>query len=172
MNILEVKQFDVVNGPGIRMSIWIAGCTNACEGCWSPHTWNRNQGTPLNEIINTIIKYSKHPQVRGISILGGDPFMGFMNEGDTDIFDLISLLAKSGKPIWLWTGYKFEDVVDKCKTFPPDIINSLQDLEVIVDGRFILEKKDMNLLWRGSSNQRIIDIKESIKLNQIILYDI
>lgn len=171
MNILEVKQFDVVNGPGIRMPIWIAGCTNACKGCWSPHTWNRNQGTPINKVINTIIEYSKHPQVRGISILGGDPFCEFMNKGDTTIFDLISLLAKSGKPIWLWTGYRFEDIVDKCKRFPPDIINTLQDLEVIVDDRFILEKKDMNLLWRGSSNQRIINVKQTFLEHKICTQD-
>jgi anaerobic ribonucleoside-triphosphate reductase activating protein len=169
MNILEVKQFDVVNGPGIRMSIWIAGCTNACKGCWSPHTWNRNQGTPINMIINTIIEYSKHPQVRGISILGGDPFCEFMNNGDTTIFDLISLLAKSGKPIWLWTGYRFEDIVNKCRRFPPDIINTLQDLEVIVDGRFEEEHKDLNLLYRGSSNQRVIDVAKTIDLGKIHL---
>ena len=171
MNILEVKQFDVVNGPGIRMSIWIAGCTNACKGCWSPHTWNRNQGTPINKVINTIIEYTKHPQVRGISILGGDPFCEFMNNGDTTIFDLISLLAKSGKPIWLWTGYEFESIVDKCKRFPPDIINTLQDLEVIVDGRFILKKKDMNLLWKGSSNQRIINVKQTFLEHRICTQD-
>lgn len=169
MNILEVKQFDVVNGPGIRMSIWIAGCTNACKGCWSPHTWNRNQGTPINMVINTIIEYSKHPQVRGISILGGDPFCEFMNNGDTTIFDLISLLAKSGKPIWLWTGYRFEDIVSKCRRFPPDIINTLQDLEVIVDGRFEEEHKDLNLLYRGSSNQRVIDVAKTIDLGKIHL---
>ena len=169
MNIIEVKQFDVVNGPGIRMSIWIAGCTNACKGCWSPHTWNRNQGTPINMVINTIIEYSKHPQVRGISILGGDPFCEFMNNGDTTIFDLISLLAKSGKPIWLWTGYSFEVIVSKCRRFPPDIISTLQDLEVIVDGRFEEEHKDLNLLYRGSSNQRVIDVAKTIDLGKIHL---
>lgn len=92
-----------------------------------------------------------------------------MNNGDTTIFDLISLLAKSGKPIWLWTGYRFEDIVSKCRRFPPDIINTLQDLEVIVDGRFEEEHKDLNLLYRGSSNQRVIDVAKTIDLGKIHL---
>lgn len=167
MNIIEVKQFDVINGPGIRMSIWVAGCTNACKGCWSPHTWNRNQGTPLNKIIDTIIAYSNHPKINGISILGGDPFCDFMNEGDTTIFNLITILAKSGKSIWLWTGYKFDEIVNKCKQTSSSITNTLLDLEVIIDGKFILEKKDMNLLWRGSSNQRIINVKQTLLEHKI-----
>lgn len=171
MNIIEVKQFDVVNGPGIRMSIWVAGCSNACKGCWSPNTWNRNQGTPLQEILPTIIRMVQHPKVTGISILGGDPFMGFMDDEDITIINLIKLLSYYKKPIWVWTGYKFEDIVDKCKRLSPTIINTLQDLEVIVDGKFVLEKKDMNLLWRGSSNQRIINVKQTFLENRICTQD-
>lgn len=171
MNILEVKQFDVVNGPGIRTSIWVAGCTNACKGCWSKHTWDSKQGTPLQEILPTIIKMVQHPKVTGISILGGDPFMGFMDSNDINIINLIKLLSYYKKPIWIWTGYKFEDIIDKCKELPPFIINTLQDIEVIVDGRFVLEKKDMNLLWRGSSNQRIINVKKTFLEGRICTQD-
>ena len=73
INILEVKQYDVINGPGIRCSIWVAGCNNHCEGCWSKHTWNPNQGKSLKECIPEIKKYLSNPKVTGVSILGGDP---------------------------------------------------------------------------------------------------
>lgn len=167
MNIIEVKQFDVVNGPGIRMSIWIAGCTNACKGCWSPHTWNRNQGTPLQEILPIIIKAIQHPKVTGVSILGGDPFMGFMESDDITIINLVKLLALYKKPIWVWTGYKFENIVDKCIQF--NILHDLKAIDVIIDGRFEEEHKDLNLLYRGSSNQRVIDVAKTIDLGKIHL---
>lgn len=170
MNILEVKQFDVVNGPGIRTSIWVAGCSNACKGCWSKHTWDKNKGTPLQEILPTIIKAIQHPKVTGISILGGDPFMGFMDNNDITIINLIKLLYHYKKPIWVWTGYKFEDIVDKYTQ-----LNTLQDLrmiDTIIDGKFEEDLKDLNLMYRGSSNQRVIDVSKSIELEQTILYDI
>lgn len=170
MNIIEVKQFDVVNGPGIRMSIWVAGCSNACKGCWSTHLWDKNKGTPLQEVLLTIIKAIQHPKVTGISILGGDPFMGFMDSGDITIINLVKLLACYKKPIWVWTGYKFEDIVDKCSQF--NILQELKAIDVIIDGKFELRNKDLNLLYRGSSNQRVIDVNKSINQNQCVLYDI
>ena len=170
MNIIEVKQFDVVNGPGIRMSIWVAGCSNACKGCWSTYLWDENKGTPLQEVLPTIIKAIQHPKVTGISILGGDPFMSFMDSGDITIVNLVKLLACYKKPIWVWTGYKFEDIVDKCNQF--NILQELKAIDVIIDGKFELRNKDLNLLYRGSSNQRVIDVNKSINQNQCVLYDI
>ena len=170
MNILEVKQFDVVNGPGIRTSIWVAGCSNACKGCWSKHTWDKNKGTPLQEIMPTIIKAVQHPKVTGISILGGDPFMGFMDNNDITIINLIKLLYHYKKPIWVWTGYKFEDIVDKYTQL--NILQDLRMIDTIIDGKFEENLKDLNLMYRGSSNQRVIDVSKSIELEQTILYDI
>lgn len=170
MNILEVKQFDVVNGPGIRTSIWVAGCSNACKGCWSKHTWDKNKGTPLQEILPTIIKAIQHPKVTGISILGGDPFMGFMDNGDITIINLVKFLALYKKPIWVWTGYKFEDIVDKYTQL--NILQDLRMIDTIIDGKFEEKHKDLNLMYRGSSNQRVIDVSKSIELEQTILYDI
>lgn len=170
MNILEVKQFDVVNGPGIRTSIWIAGCSNACEGCWSKHTWDKNKGTNLQKILPNIIKVIQHPKVSGISLLGGDPFMGFMESEDITIINLTKLLSNYKKPIWVWTGYKFEDIVAKYKHY--DVLQDLEAIQVIIDGKFEIKNKDLNLLYKGSSNQRVIDVRKSIKLGQTILYDI
>lgn len=170
MNILEVKQFDVVNGPGIRTSIWVAGCSNACKGCWSKHTWDKNKGTPLQEILPTIIKAIQHPKVTGISILGGDPFMGFMDNEDITIINLVKLLSHYKKPIWVWTGYKFEDIVDKYTQL--NILQDLRMIDTIIDGKFEEKHKDLNLMYRGSSNQRVIDVSKSIELEQTILYDI
>lgn len=170
MNILEVKQFDVVNGPGIRTSIWVAGCSNACKGCWSKHTWDKNKGIPLQEIMPTIIKAVQHPKVTGISILGGDPFMGFMDNNDITIINLIKLLYHYKKPIWVWTGYKFEDIVDKYTQL--NILQDLRMIDTIIDGKFEEKHKNLNLMYRGSSNQRVIDVSKSIELEQTILYDI
>lgn len=170
MNILEVKQFDVVNGPGIRTSIWVAGCSNACKGCWSKHTWDKNKGTPLQEIMPTIIKAVQHPKVTGISILGGDPFMGFMDNNDITIINLIKLLYHYKKPIWVWTGYKFEDIVEKCNQF--NILHELKAIEVIIDGKFEEDLKDLNLPYRGSSNQRVINVFKTLITDEILPYDV
>lgn len=169
MNILEVKQFDVVNGPGIRMSIWTAGCTNACKGCWSPHTWNPDQGLPLNEVMPDILKAVQNEHVEGISILGGDPFMGLMNSEDISILNLLNLLGKYNKPIWMWTGYTFEQLVSKCKD-DKFALEALSQIEVLVDGRFVGSKKDMKLKWRGSSNQRVLDMAKSLIYGKPIVY--
>lgn len=169
MNILEIKQFDVVNGPGIRMSIWTAGCTNACKGCWSPHTWNPDQGTALELVMPEIIKAVSNSHVEGISILGGDPFMSFMNSRDISILNLLNVLAKYGKPIWVWTGYTFEQLVSRCEG-DKFALEALSQIEVLVDGKFVESKKDMKLKWRGSSNQRVLDMAKSLVYGKPIVH--
>lgn len=160
LNILEIKQYDVINGPGIRCSIWVAGCNNHCEGCWSPHTWNPNQGTPLKDCISKIKEYTTNPIITGISILGGDPFYQLFNGEDfNDIILLLMLCSKSGKPVWVWTGYTKEQIDKRLEELGiPNLLTEFVD--TLIDGRFDITKKDMNLKWRGSSNQRIIKINK------------
>lgn len=176
LKILKYQQYDVVNGPGIRCSIWLAGCNNRCKGCWSPQTWNPLAGVNFIDVADKIQRCVDNPKIDGISILGGDPLYWIMKDDlnfDSDyIADSISnvrILLKmckaSNKPVWLWTGYLYEDILKN----EPEVLNYI---DVLIDGKFIEERKDLNLYWRGSSNQRIIDVKKSINNNTVILYDL
>lgn len=159
LNILEIKQYDVINGPGIRCSIWVAGCNNHCEGCWSKHTWNPNQGRPLKECIPEIKNYLNNPKVTGVSILGGDPFYHLFNGDYNDVVTLLMLCHSYNKPVWVWTGYTKEEIDKRLQELRiPNLLTAFVD--ILIDGRFDITKKDMNLKWRGSSNQRIIELNK------------
>lgn len=168
LKILDIKKYDVVNGPGIRCSIWLSGCSNHCKGCWSPHTWDANKGNEYKDNLIKIIEYVNNPKIDGISILGGDPFYWlFRNnkEAQEELKELLQICSDSGKPVWLWTGYTYELI----KGFYPDYLSYI---DVLIDGKFKEELKDLNLYWRGSSNQRVINVQESLKHNNIVLWDI
>lgn len=168
MNILDIKKYDVVNGPGMRCSIWIAGCKNHCKECWSPQTWNPDQGKSYVSCINSIKETVNNPMVDGISILGGDPFYWLFNGNAVDKFELKELLSicnDINKPIWLWTGYKYEDILE----YYPDYLSYI---DVLIDGKFKHDLKDLSLFWRGSSNQRVIDVQKSLKENKVILWNL
>ena len=150
MNIIDLKQYDVINGLGIRTSIWFAGCSNHCEGCWSPNTWNPNQGKALKDCLSRIEEYLKDEKTDGVSILGGDPLYSiFSGIGASELIQLLKLCKSYNKNIWLWTGYTLDKIVEKC----PEVLGYI---DVLIDGRYIKEKRDLNLYFRGSRNQRII----------------
>lgn len=156
MNILELKQYDVANGPGIRASIWVSGCSNKCEGCWSKHTWNPNQGTPYKEISSKIDELISNPNIDGISILGGDPFYWVINTPDYEFLQLLNKIKsyKKDLTIWVWTGYTLEEL--KQNTYAKEC---LEYIDVLIDGKFEQDKKDLTLKYRGSSNQRVLYLK-------------
>lgn len=151
MNYHKYYDIDVVNGPGTRCSLFVAGCIHQCKGCYNKSTWNVNSGflfTP--EIENTIIADLNDTEIKrqGLSLSGGDP----LHPGNCEsILHLVKRVKKEckGKDIWLWTGYYF----DELNTVQKKII---EHVDVIIDGKFEQEKKDPKLLWRGSANQRII----------------
>ena len=161
INVIEYKKYDVINGPGIRCSIWLAGCNNHCKQCWSPQTWNPNQGEPLDyDILKTYINNSR---IDGISILGGDPFYHLFNNNAYDeTLKFLHFCNIYNKSIWIWTGYLYEDIKGKY----PEL---LKYITVLIDGKYDYTKRNLNLKWRGSSNQRIINVQESLKNNKIIL---
>lgn len=163
LNILEVKHYDVVNGPGIRTSIWTAGCNNHCEGCWSPHTWNPNQGSPVGFVSHTIEEYLKDSKTNGVSILGGDPFYCLMNDDENGALQLIALLRLCKfhkKNVWVWTGYLYANLKIKSQQLLGDSYWIADLIDVLVEGPFIESKKDLTLDWRGSSNQRLLDMSQ------------
>lgn len=172
MNIIEIKPYDVVNGPGIRCSIWLAGCNNNCKGCFSKHTWDPKKGRNFVEIEYTLNHIITNPELDGISILGGDPFYHLFNPSYTDnslnqLKLLLNMCHNTKKSVWLWTGYKYEDI--KKQAIKAKLWETIvKCVDVIVDGKFEEDKKDLNLYYRGSSNQRIIDVKSSENEGYII----
>lgn len=156
----DIKNFDVANGPGMRVSLFVSGCRNHCPGCFQPETWNFKYGKEFNlETIDELLRMLGDERITGLSILGGDPF----EPEHYGIIHYICSLAKDfypNKDIWVWTGYQWEDLND----YP-----IMQYIDVLVDGPFKQELKDLSLAFRGSSNQRIIDVQKSLRSGSTIL---
>jgi len=172
MNYADIKQFDVANGLGIRVSIFVSGCTHHCKSCFNEVAWDFNYGTPFTENdIDKIIDYLKPSYVSGLAILGGEPFEHCNQKG------LLPLLRKvkeiyPTKDIWCFTGYTFDnDILNRmCKEWA-ETSEMISYIDVLVDGKFVEELKDLNLRFKGSSNQRTILVKESLESGQIQLWD-
>ena len=162
MRYNKIRKMDISNGPGIRVSIFMQGCTFKCKNCFNPETWDFNGGEELDKkTIEKVIELCSNPNIKGLSILGGEPLHPKNIEGTT-------LLAKSfkeklpEKTIWVWTGFLYEDLKHK------EILNYI---DVLVDGRFKQELHNPKLKYCGSSNQRVIDIKKTLKDKKIILFE-
>jgi len=151
MNYAEIKKVDIANGPGVRVSLFVSGCRNHCKGCFNPETWDFDYGRPFTrETEDEIIEALRPSWIQGLSILGGEP----TEEENAAV--LIPFLKRvravlPDKDIWLYSGYTYEALRDK---------EILTLADVLVDGPFLLELKDAGLAFRGSRNQRIIDLKE------------
>ena len=172
MNYADIKQFDVANGLGIRVSIFVSGCTHHCKSCFNEIAWDFNYGTPFTENeIDKIIDYLKPSYVSGLTVLGGEPFEHSNQQG------LLPLLRKvkecyPQKDIWCFTGYTFDnDILNKMCNEWEETNEMLSYIDVLVDGKFVEELKDLNLRFKGSSNQRTILVKESLASGEIILWD-
>ena len=154
---------DISNGPGVRISIFFQGCSFHCKNCFNPDTWDFLGGKEFGqEQIDEIIKLASADYVTGLSILGGEPMHPNNIEATTNLAKQFKKIYPN-KNIWAWSGYLFDDYIkDK------EIINYV---DVIVDGQFMDELKVTTLEWRGSSNQRVIDVKNSIKKGKIVLYE-
>lgn len=172
MNYAKIKYFDVANGPGIRTSLFVSGCSNHCKGCFNPETWNFHYGKEFtDETIKEILDSIDNDYCAGLSILGGDPLE---YENLKDVNKLITEFRKRfgfNKSIWMWTGYVLEDFMNTPIITFPTRIEVARKVDVLVDGRFELKKKDLKLQFRGSSNQRIIDMQNSQTFNTLILKD-
>lgn len=161
MRIAKVRQQDIANGPGIRVSVYVQGCTHHCDGCFNPETWNFNGGHLFNRrIMMQIAEIGSDKHIAGYSILGGEPM-----QQDEDLVKLLKYLKESdGKPIWMWTGYTWEELQGSKSQ-----MEVLKYVDVLIDGRYDKNKKAVNKRFRGSLNQRIIDVQESIKQGEVIL---
>ena len=167
MNYIDYKTLDVLNGEGIRNSLFVSGCTHKCKGCFNAKAWSFTSGKEFTEeMTNKIIvdlKSTTRP-VRGISILGGEPM-----ENEKDLIALLHTIKTTckDKDIWLWSGYTYEEIMKD--TLKRELLSYV---DVLVDGKFDIDKKDIRLKFRGSSNQRIINVKQSLIQNKVVfLYD-
>ena len=158
----RIKKTDIANGPGVRVSLFVSGCRNHCKGCFQPETWSFNYGQEYDGVntVNEIIEALSPEYISGLSILGGDPIE---RENISEVVTLCYLVKRlyPDKSIWLYTGYKYEDIAEM---YP----NVLEVIDVMVDGPFVEELKDISLVFRGSSNQRIIDVPESIRSGRVV----
>jgi anaerobic ribonucleoside-triphosphate reductase activating protein len=164
--VADYKPFVMVDGEGVRCSLYVSGCLFACEGCFNESTWNFRYGTAFTaELEERIISDLSQPYVQGLSLLGGEPFL---NTGTClRVIERLRTEIHEPKDIWCWTGYTFEELLNDSA----DKRTLLNEIDVLVDGRFLLELKDFSLQFRGSSNQRIIDVPQSLAAGHVVLWD-
>lgn len=186
MNYAEIKYYDISNGLGVRTSLFVSGCNHHCKGCFNEIAWDFNYGNKFTDkTMDDILKSLEPKYIAGLSILGGEPL-------DPDnIITVAQIIIKvkqkyPNKSIWVYTGYNFDDIYDlvdnasKYYLFPRHYGKSytyykyiaLGLIDVLVDGKFEEDKKDITLKFRGSSNQRLIDIKKTLENKKIVLYNL
>ena len=156
--LMDIVEDTVVDGPGFRVSVYLAGCAHHCKGCHNPSSWNLNSGKEV-KISSIINKISKSPY--NVTLTGGDPFYQI----DKTITLAKTIKQDLNKNIWCYTGYRYEELLSK-----PSHKELLKYIDILVDGKFMNDMKDESLLFRGSANQRIIDVKESFRNNKTVIY--
>ncbi len=172
MNYGNIKFYDIANGPGVRVSLFVSGCRNHCKNCFNPETWDFNYGKPFTEEVeNSIIEGLKPDYIKGFSLLGGDPFEP---ENQKVLAPFLEKLRKiyPDKTFWAYTGYDYEkDLLTGKLGDLETVMRMLKCLDVLVDGKFVEALKDLTLRFRGSSNQRIILVQPSLEQDKIVLWD-
>ena len=169
MNYADINKVDIANGPGVRVSLFVSGCTRRCEGCFNPETWSFEFGSPFGEEeTERILSFLDRDHIRGLSLLGGEPFEP-ANQGA--VLELAERVRDRlpGKTIWCYTGYLYEELAGERIGEHSRAI--LERLDVLVDGPFVQEKKNVDLRFRGSTNQRIIDVPASLRAGEVRLAD-
>ncbi len=155
-----IRKMDISNGPGVRVSVFMQGCSFHCKNCFNPETWNFEGGKEFtDDTINQVLELSNKDQIKGLSILGGEPMHPKNIEGTTKLAKAFKEKYPN-KNIWVWSGFRFDqDLKDK---------EVLKYIDVLVDGQYKDELHDFTLKWKGSSNQRVIDVQKSIKSGKVI----
>ena len=162
MNYAKIRKLDVTNGPGLRTTLFVSGCTHNCEGCFNKEQQDFNYGNKFTkETEDEFIQLTKNKQIKGVNILGGEPMQQIMDDTLLNLLKRIKL--ETDKPIWLWSGYTFEEIVNN-----PKRLEILREVDVLIDGKFQADKRDIMLKYRGSSNQRVIDVKKSLEQGNIV----
>lgn len=172
MNYATIKNCDIANGPGVRVSLFVSGCTHRCKGCFNEVAWDFHYGEPFTqETIDSILDMLKPPHIKGLTLLGGEPFEP-QNQGP--IVELLRQIKAKypEKSIWAFSGYLFDRDILPGRLGDPEVTREyLSYLDVLVDGPFIESKKNLSLRFRGSENQRLIDVPASLKKGAVVLWE-
>ena len=164
MHYAKIKRFDIANGVGIRTSVFVSGCSNKCKGCFNQELWDKDYGQEFtDETIKEILDSIDKPYIDGLSILGGDPLEYYNLEMVNKLIIEFRKRFEFNKSIWMWTGYLLEDIMNDDRRW-----EVVRKLDYLVDGPFIQRKKNLKLKYRGSENQRIIDMQNSQTFNTLI----
>ena len=170
MNYANIKFNDIANGEGVRTSLFVSGCTHHCKNCFNTIAWDFNYGKPFTkEVEDKIIKSLSPSYINGLTLLGGEPMEPANQKG---LIEFVKRVKKTypNKTIWCYSGYLFdEELLKPSRAHCPWTRELLSYIDILVDGKFIDELKDITLRFKGSSNQRVIDVQKSLKLNQVIL---
>ena len=169
MNYADLKIADVANGLGVRVSLFVSGCNHHCKNCFNQEAWDFNYGNPFTqETIEKVMKELDKPYIKGLSLLGGEPLEPVNQAGLLPLLRQVKAKHPE-KDIWCYTGFTFDrDVMDKMYKKSKITKELISYVDVLVDGKFEEDKKDLKLKFRGSSNQRIIDVKKSIKEKKVV----
>ena len=171
MNYAELKACDIANGPGVRVSLFVSGCTHRCKGCFNEVAWDFHYGEPFTqETVDSILQMLEPAFVKGLTLLGGEPFEP-QNQGP--IVELLRQVKAKypDKSIWAFSGYLFDrDILPGKLGDPGTTREYLSYLDVLVDGPFVESKKNLSLRFRGSENQRLIDVQKSLESGSVVLW--
>ena len=172
MNYATIKPFDVANGPGVRVSLFVSGCTHRCKGCFNEEAWDFNYGEEFTEeSLGKIIEAMKPDYIKGFSLLGGEPFEPRNQTVLCDVLEKIKNVYPQ-KTVWCYTGYTYDKDLLSGRLCDKAITDKmLRNIDILVDGKFIEELKNLKLRFKGSENQRIIDLRKSEESGEIILWE-
>ena len=172
MNYAEIKNLDIANGPGLRVSLFVSGCTHHCKGCFNPESWDFNYGQPFTEATEQeLLRLLDNEHIRGLSLLGGEPFEP-ANQAVLAPFMQTMKPKFPHKDVWCYSGYDFEKDMLTGNLGPWEITEQMLNcIDVLVDGEFVIDLKNPNLRFRGSANQRVILVQESLKEDKIVQWD-
>ena len=173
MNYGNIKNCDIADGVGVRVSLFVSGCNNRCENCFNPETWDFNYGQPFTEQTeNQIIEMLKPPFISGLTVLGGEPFEPSNQKALLPFLKKVKQIYPL-KTIWMYSGFPFEEMfTDGVRANTEWVREILKTIDVLVDGKFVEAKKDISLKFRGSSNQRILDVKQSLDRGEAVIANI
>lgn len=172
MNYAEIKTNDIANGEGVRTSLFVSGCRHHCPECFNYMTWDFDYGNPFtDDVKNKIFSDTEPKWIAGLTVLGGEPFEP---ENQRPLLDFLKEFKQKlpNKNIWCYSGFTFEEITGRVssRAFTDVSMQLLEMLDILVDGRFVKEKKNIMLKFRGSENQRIIDVKKTLQAGEVVIY--
>ena len=170
MNYGAIKKFDIANGTGVRVSLFVSGCTHHCKECFQPETWDLNYGNRFTKAVeDEIIEALSPDYIQGLSLLGGEPFEP---ENQIVLYPFLQKVKQSfpDKTVRCYSGYTFEQILSDSRAATDISKDMLSLIDILVDGEFMIDLKNISLAFRGSSNQRIIDVRQSLKKGEIVIH--